>query len=533
MHERRADGVVAPAQQEYSLDYAMIGIRNTRLQLQRALVLAICGVLLASMLPSVSVAAPVQQTNLIANAYFEGGFAADGVGDNWLKWVVSGAPEYKQITSSIDAGRVYEGSSAQQMQGSNISYVAGLQQTVAGLTVGKTYRFTIYAHAWVNTGDNADASTGTINLKVGIAPGNTYAADPNINWSGTYTYTDTFGLLSVEAVATDTTATVFTHAATTDNYRHNDVYWDNAAVVEVGAATTSVPAATAAATTEATQAAQATQATGELVSPTDFPVPTPDDSGQIIYYVRPNDNLVHIATVACGETMECVDKIKEINGLVGDIIYPGQRLVLGPLEGAPSAVTVVDPEQTSEPSESDDTSGAAETGDEDLVVADAETATEDEATTVVTSSPDATGAICVTLYSDSNGNGVLDAGEQLVAEGIFSLVNLDNGETIDSYVTDGSSEPYCFAGLASGTFRVISAAPAGHTPTTRVDWDLTLAVGSTANLEFGAQLTGEELVPTEMPESAPLQPALIGAFGVALLLSAAGIAGYLVLTRRG
>ena len=532
MHERRADGVVAPAHQKYSLGYVMIGIGNTRLQLQRALALAVCGVLLASMLPSVSVAAPAQQTNLIANAYFEGGFAADGVGENWLKWVVSGAPEYKQITSSIDAGRVYEGSSAQQMEGSNISYVAGLQQTITGLTVGKTYRFTIYGHAWVNTGDNADASTGTINLKVGLVPGNTYAADPNITWSGAYTYTDTFGLLSVEAVATDTTATVFTHAATTGNYRHNDVYWDNAALVEVGAATT-VPAATAAATAEATQAAQATQATGELIAPTDFPMPTPDDNGQIIYYVQPNDNLVHIATVSCGETMECVDKIKELNGLVGDIIYTGQRLVLGPLEGEPSAVTVVDPEQTSEPSESDNTSGAAETGDEDLVVADAETAAEDDATAVVTSSPEATGAICVTLYSDANGNGVLDAAEQLVAEGIFSLVNLDNGETIDSYVTDGLSEPYCFSSLASSTFRVISAAPAGHTPTTRVDWDLTLAVGSTANLEFGAQLTGEELVPTEMPESAPLRPALIGAFGVVLLLSAAGIAGYLVLTRRG
>ncbi|MDP6792483.1 MAG: SdrD B-like domain-containing protein [Anaerolineales bacterium] len=511
----------------------MIGIRITRLQLQRALVLAICGLLLVSMLPSASVAAPAKQANLIANAYFEGNFAADGVGDNWLKWVVSGAPEYKQITSTIDARRVNEGSSAQQMQGSNISYVAGLQQTVAGLTVGKTYRFTIYAHAWVNTGDNADASTGTINLKAGIAPGNTYAADPNVTWSGLYTYTDTFGLLSVEAVATDTTATVFTHAATTGNYKHNDVYWDNAALVEVGAATT-VPVATGVATAEATQAAQATLATGQLVAPTDFPVPTPDDSGQIIYYVQPNDSLVHIATVACGETMECVDKIKELNGLVSDIIYLGQRLVIGPLEGTPSVVTVVDPEQTSEPpSESDDTSGAAETADEDLVVADAEAVAEDEATTAATSSPEATGAICVALYSDANGNGVLDVGEQLVAEGIFSLVNLDNGETIDSYVTDGSSEPYCFSGLTSGTFRVISASPAGHTPTTRVDWDLTLAVGSTANLEFGAQLTGEELVPTEMPESAPLRPALIGAFGVVLLLSAAGIAGYLVLTRRG
>ncbi len=504
----------------------MIGIRSTRMRLRWAFALAACGLLLASMLPAASMAAPAQQTNLIANAYFEGNFAADGVGENWLKWVVEGTPVYKQITSSTDSRRVNEGSSAQQMEGSDMSYVAGLQQPVSGLTVGKTYRFTIYAHAWVNTGDNADASTGTITLKAGIGPGSTYAADPNITWSGAYTYTDSFGLLSVEAVAMDTTMTVFAYAATTATHKHNDVYWDNAALVEVGAAT-STPAATAAAT------AEATQVTSELVAPTDFPFPTPDDSGQIIYYVQPNDNLVHIATIACGETMECVEKLKLANGLTGDIIYPGQRLIIGPLEGTLSAVEA---EETPAPAEADDTSSAAEMAAEEGAVAGAgevEAVAEEAAGGEAAPPQEATGAICVTLYSDANGNGVLDAGEQLVAEGIFSLVNLDNGETLDSYATDGASEPYCFADLATGTFRVLSAAPVGHTPTTRVDWDLTLAAGSTANLEFGAQFTGEEVAPTEVPESTPLQPALIGAFGVVLLLSAAGISGYLVLTRRG
>jgi hypothetical protein len=189
-------------------------------------------------------------------------------------------------------------------------------------------------------------------------------------------------------------------------------------------------------------------------------------------------------------------------------------------------------EETPAPAESDDSSGVAETVADETAVVDAETSPEEEAVVVATPPAETAGAICVTLYADANGNGVLDAGEQLVAEGIFSLVNLDNGETLDSYATDGSSEPYCFTDLATGTFRVISAAPAGHTPTTRVDWDLTLAAGSTANLEFGAQFTGEEVVPTDVSESTPLRPALVGAFGVVLLLSAAGIAGYLVLTRR-
>ncbi len=504
----------------------MIGIRSSQLRLRWALVLAACGLLLGSIIPAASLAAPAQQTNLLTNPGFESTFAADGVGDGWLKWVVSGTPVYKQTSSSVDSRRVNEGSNAQQMEGTDVSYVAGLQQSVTGLTVGKTYRFTIYAHAWANTGDNADASTGTITLKAGIGPGNTYAADPNITWSGAYTYTDNFGLLSVELVATNVTVTVFTHAATTATLKHNDVYWDNAALIEAGAAT-ATPAATPVAT------GVAAQAIGELVAPTDFPLPTPDDTGQIFYYVKPNDNLVHIATIACGETVECLEKIKLANGLTGDIIYPGQRLKIGPLEGTPSAAAVSEAEETPAPAEPGDASGGGETAAEDAVLVDAATEPEEEVGPAATPPPEATGAICVTLYADVNGNGVLDAGEQLVAEGIFSLVNLDDGETLDSYLTDGSSEPYCFANLESGTFRVISAAPSGHTPTTRVDWDLTLAAGSTANLEFGAQFTGDEVVPTEVPESAPLRPALIGAFGVMLLLSAAGIAGYLVLTRRG
>ena len=80
---------------------------------------------------------------------------------------------------------------------------------------------------------------------------------------------------------------------------------------------------------------------------------------------------------------------------------------------------------------------------------------------------------------------------------------------------------------------MISTAPVGHTPTSRVDWDLTLATGSIANLEFGAQFTGEDLeTATVEPEDSPLRPALMGAFGVMLLLSAAGIAGYMVISRR-
>ena len=490
----------------------------------------------SSVMYAISMAAPQLQTNLLTNPGFENSFAADGVASGWLKWVVSGTPAFKQITSTIDIRRVSEGANAQQLEAANIAYSAGLQQTINGLTVGKSYKFTVYGHAWASTGDESATSTGTINLRIGISPGSTYAADPNITWSGVYTYTDNYSLMSVEIVATDTTATVFTWAEAATARKHNDVYWDNASFVEVGS-TVATEVSAGAATEQATQAVEATQDSSALVAPTDFPMPTPDDAGKIIYYVKPNDNLVHIATIACGETIECLDKIRRLNpDLAGDTIHPGDVLVLREAQNAVSTNGSTEINETPVPADNT-TSDEQTTESEDRVVEDSseegESVQQDAEVEESTPAPDESAAICVTLFSDLNGNGVLDSGETLVSDGIFNLVNLENGETVDTYTTDGASEPYCFSELAAGPYRVISTAPVGHTPTTRVDWDLTLATDSSANLEFGAQFTGEDLeTATVEPEDSPLRPALMGAFGVMLLLSAAGIAGYMVIGRR-
>jgi len=145
------------------------------------------------------------------------------------------------------------------------------------------------------------------------------------------------------------------------------------------------------------------------------------------------------------------------------------------------------------------------------------------------------GAICVTLYNDANGNGVLDAGEGLVKGGSFSLLDTSNSAPVASYTTDGVSEPKCFDNLKGGNYRVSSVVAAGYRATTRDVWDLTLASGSTANLEFGAQssggTTGTNTTTTEGGNSA-LTRALLAGAGVVLLLVAAGVAGFLVLTRR-
>ena len=139
------------------------------------------------------------------------------------------------------------------------------------------------------------------------------------------------------------------------------------------------------------------------------------------------------------------------------------------------------------------------------------------------------------LYDDLNGNGVLDAGENSVNGGVFTILDTGSSSTLGTYTTGEKPEPFCFEKLQPANYRISLQVPAGFVATTRAEWDLALAMGSTANLEFGAQKSEAAPAPASA-ETASSQPAwlgsLVGALGAMLLLGGAGLAGYLLLTRR-
>ncbi len=509
-------------------------------------ILVVIGLLAAS-LPLVVSASPANalpgETNLLKNPGFES-FSSNGVATDWAPWIVPGdgcgrtTPQYKQATTSLDARRVKDGSSAQQFLASSsdpgASFLGGLQQNVTGLTPGKTYRFSIYGHAWSSTGDNPALSenTGSINFRVGIGQGATYGADPNVKWSDFYNFKDNFGQMSVDAVATGGTITVFTVANPASCAKHTEVFWDAASLIEVGAA----PAGT----TAPTQPPQPTL----RVIPTKFPTPSPNAEGKIIYTVQPGNTIIDICgVIGRGSDPSCIDDILKWNGISNPkSIYVGQQLIIG--QGAAGAVQ---PTATTPP-----TAGPAATEASGQPTVDPNTQPTTDPNAQPTTDPNAqptaaqpitapagAASICVTLYNDANGNGLLDPGEGLVAAGNFSLLDVSNSNTVATYTTDGASEPHCFETLPSGNYRINSNVPEGYKATTRSDWDLTLAAGSTANLEFGAQSTGQTGGATGdgadgggSDNTSRLVRALLAAGGVVLLLIAAGVAGFLVLTRR-
>jgi hypothetical protein len=71
-------------------------------------------------------------------------------------------------------------------------------------------------------------------MKVGIDPtGGTNPWSGSIVWSGEQNPLDTWALLAVEAVAQGSSVTVYTYSAPPWPTKHNDVYWDDAALVVV------------------------------------------------------------------------------------------------------------------------------------------------------------------------------------------------------------------------------------------------------------------------------------------------------------
>ena len=476
--------------------------------------------------------APQAQTNLLTNGDFDANFS--GVPSGWASWSLpaSGSdvactrrtPTYQRAT---EGRRVQAGSGSIQLLGAPQSagdtggtFYAGLQQTV-NVTAGKKYKFTIWGSAWFSNGDNPAVSegTGSTNLQIGIGQGATYSADPNITRSGLVNAKDTFQQLNVEVTASGTQLTVFTYANPDSCAKHTEVFFDSASLTEVGVAPTAAPGAPP--PTAGPTSPPARALVGKL------PIPTPNAEGKVIFTMPADVTIIDICfSLDRGNDPKCIDDIMKMNGLTNaKFISIGQKLIIATVAPGAQAQPTAAP-ATPQPTAAQPQPTAAGGG--------AQPTAAPQATAVGTKVAGA-GAICVTLYNDANGNGVLDAGEGLVKGGSFSLLDTSNSAPVASYTTDGVSEPKCFDNLKGGNYRVSSVVAAGYRATTRDVWDLTLASGSTANLEFGAQssggTTGTNTTTTEGGNSA-LTRALLAGAGVVLLLVAAGVAGFLVLTRR-
>jgi LysM repeat protein len=153
-----------------------------------------------------------------------------------------------------------------------------MYQQVGGLRPGARVRFSVYMQAWTNSTNALTSDRNQpMNMRVGIDPnGGTDPFSGNVIWSGIFDSYDVYDLYSIEAVARNSTVTVFTRSTPLWGVQHNDVYIDDASLVVVGAGTT-------------------TSGTTTSAPPPPGPTVAPTPPPGFPYVVVPGDNYYRVA----------------------------------------------------------------------------------------------------------------------------------------------------------------------------------------------------------------------------------------------
>lgn len=245
-----------------------------------------------------------------------------------------------------------------------------------------------------------------------------------------------------------------------------------------------------------------------LAQLTVFPTPTPGPDGRIVYIVQTGDTLWRISAITGVE----IDTIRELNGLTGDTVTPGDALVIG-------FAGPVEPTATAGP-----------------------TATSGPQLPTATPSP-GWGIVCILLYDDENGDAIRQESEVSIEGGAVSVGNRQgtvslSGETLEGGISDlVEPEPQdlgyvCFEELPEGQYTVSAAHPEGYNATTELNRVIDLDAGQTSLVAFGAQVNSETLAETiSVPEARRLSlPVIILGFG--LVFAGIGLGIYAALLQR-
>jgi len=234
-----------------------------------------------------------QGPNLIQNPGFEQPYAILPNKENcaiaapWVAWWIEGtqeevsrgyrfAPEYKAATrSDVPGNRVRNGELSQQYFHSFGNFQAGVLQQVANIPVGARLKFELWGMTWScdsesrgNCGGATSGDPSPMHFRVGIDPtGGGDVFSSNIIWSAEQNAYDSWHRFEVEAVARNSTVTVFVYTYPDYRSQDNNVYLDDASLVIVAPPPTP--------TRRPTNTPPPTPVPTETPLPTSTPIPSP------------------------------------------------------------------------------------------------------------------------------------------------------------------------------------------------------------------------------------------------------------------
>lgn len=147
-------------------------------------------------------------------------------------------PEYKPLLKALDPRRVVDGDTAQCWFIRYKVMDAGVYQTV-NVTVGKRYTFDVSLQAWCSNSDDPNVSDGEMYCSLGIdARGGTNPWELGILWTPwQWVNAGHQRFESLEVQAQESEITLFIRCWNKWRLSHNDVYADDAHLIEVGGTT--------------------------------------------------------------------------------------------------------------------------------------------------------------------------------------------------------------------------------------------------------------------------------------------------------
>ncbi len=140
------------------------------------------------------------------------------------------------------------------------------------------------------------------------------------------------------------------------------------------------------------------------------------------------------------------------------------------------------------------------------------------------------------LFDDANGNTLRDEDELLLAGGSLTVSNASG--FLQTYSTDGATEPHCFPSLTTGEYIAAATPPGGYAMTTIESLSVMVDAGADLDIPFGA--TGSPSDEVEVDDGdetggdggTPIGRILLGVSGLLVLAVAGGLGVYFLIFRR-
>lgn len=443
---------------------------------------------------------------------------------------------------------------------------AAMSQDVSNLEVGRKYRMVV--PIFIDIFEDYEGGKKIIperkdtgRVRLGASPvGATWRDENAIKYSGWWTaetidpFYQAYPTFIYDFVATEPNMTVWIEMASTYPYPNNGFFFDTPALYALNE---TVPVAQPVAPVPAGQGAVAPAAVAQPAAT--IAPPTPREDGSVVHVVQPGDSMWVIAIrYAQAMGMSPEEALPAIQALNNNptFLNPGDELLIIPASAAASttaeATAATEGEATPEGEATVEGEAPAEGEAATLAAEEATPATEADTGSSVAETPAAlAGTICVATFNDANVDGQRNENEALVANAAIAI-SLD-GSTVETYITDGASEPYCFELAETGSYQLQLYPPAGFASTTEDNWAVAIANGESYTVSFGltenvqavAERSGTTADTTAVDEAATTtentttEPAggLSGSLGYIVL----GVAGFLlvlagvgvVLLRRG